>query len=421
MLLLKGGRVVCPLTGTDKVLDVRIEAGRVVELGSGMEPGSGSILDCTGAVVGPGLVDIGTELADPGMTWREDLVSGSQAAAAGGFTTILASPATDPVVDCPSLVNDLLLRSTSAGGARILQSGALTVGLDGETLAEVGLLREAGCAAISDGGSVISDSSVLRRALDYSRPFGFPVLLRPGEPTLSKAGAMNEGEVSIRIGLRGDPAAAEEIGITRILSLVRLTGARVHISHVTTANGLALVSEAKARGLAVTASCPARNLLLTDQCIESETYDTRFRLTPPLRTEADRIALREGLLSGDLDALISDHKPWTRVEKEIEFEWCTPGAMGLETALGAALEGLEGDVSAVLRVLSVAPASVLGLRAALEVGAAADLVVFEPQTRKEAGPGWRSRGVNEPLEGRKLPGRIRATVVEGRIVYGPVL
>jgi dihydroorotase len=416
-MLLSGGRVVCPLGGIDEFLDVRIDDGHVVEIGPKLAAGEGPVIDCSGAVIGPGLVDLGTELADPGMTWREDLITGSEAGAAGGFTTLLASPATDPVMDCPSLVREVLARSAGLGGARVLQAGALTMGLEGQTLAEVGLLGKAGCVAISDGGRVISDSAVLRRAMDYLRPFGIPILLRPGEEALSANGSMNEGSVSIRVGLRGEPAAAEEIGITRILSLASLTGARVHISHVTTAGGLALVEKAKSEGLRITASCPARNLLLSDRSIETVGYDTSLRLEPPLRSPADNEALKKGLISGVLDALIADHKPWTRVEKEIEFEWCTPGAMGLETALGAALQGLDGDLRTTLQTLSVAPAAVLGRRATVEVGSVADLVIFEPDSRTIAGPQWRSRGINEPLAGRELPGRIRATLVEGRVVF----
>ena len=421
MLLLEGGRLVCPLTGKDDHVDIRVKDGFVVEIGSGLSLNDGVRIDCSGAVVAPGLVDLGAELGDPGMTWREDLSTGSEAGAAGGFTTIIASPATDPVMDAPSLVNDLMVRGCALGGARVLPAGALTVGLNGEQLAEIGLLAEAGCPAISDGGIVVGDSSVLRRALDYVRPFGIPLLLRPGEPVLHGNGVMHEGLVSIRVGLRGVPTASEEIGLTRIVSLVRHTGCPVHITHVTSADGLRLVVSAKNEGLPITVSCPARNLLLCDEAVEDTEYDTRVRLEPPLRAAGDRAALRSAVVAGDIDALISDHRPWSRVEKEVEFEWAQPGAIGLETALGAALEGLEGDVSSAIRALAVAPASVVGRRASVEVGGVADLVVFEPLGRQVVGQSRRSRGTNEPLEGWDLPGRIRATLVEGRVVYGPQL
>ena len=425
MLLLEGGRVRCPTSGLDAALDVLVDddAGVVVAVASGLgaDPRAAGArrLDVSGAVVAPGLVDLGAELCDPGASWREDIQSGSEAAAAGGFTTVLASPRTDPVVDTAAVVRDVLTRAAEVSGARVLQAAALTVGLAGEDLAEVGLMAEAGAVALSDGRRATGDSGVLRRALDYARPFGLPVMLRPLDPSLATDGVMHEGPVSLRIGLRGEPAEAEEIGVSRLLALAGLTGARVHLSHVTTARGLDAVRAARAGGLAVTASAPARNLLLCDADIESSGYDPSLRISPPLRSAADRDALREAVRDGVV-GLHADHVPWTRVDKELEFAYAQPGALGLESALRAALTGLDGDLGVVLRAMSVAPGRLMGLDPRVAPGAPADLVVLDLEARGVLAPERRSRGCNEPLTGRPLSGRVRLTLVAGRVVYGPI-
>ena len=425
MLLLEGGRVRCPTSDLDAALDVLIddERGEVVAVAAGLAAHPRSIgarrLDVTGGVVIPGLVDLGAELCDPGASWREDLQSGSEAAAAGGFTTVLASPRTHPAVDNAAVLRDVLARAGEVTGARVLQAGALTLGLAGEDLAEVGLMAEAGAAALSDGRRAIADSGVLRRALDYARPFGLPVILRPIDPSLATDGVMHEGPVSLRIGLRGEPAEAEEIGVARLLALARLTGARVHLSHVTTARAIALVRAARADGLAVTASAPARNLLLCDRDIESSGYDSSLRVSPPLRSPADRAALRVAVRDGVV-GLHADHVPWTRVDKELEFAFAQPGALGLESALRAALTGLDGDLDPVVVALSVAPGRLLGLDPRVAPGAPADLAVLDLGAREPLAPERRSRGCNEPLTGHPLFGRVRLTLVAGRVVYGPI-
>lgn len=416
MWLLRGGRVFCPATGLDARLDLRLDGEHIVEIGPDLPAAGAEVLDCQGGVIVPGFVELASELCDPGQTWREDLDSGSRAAAAGGFSLVVASPATDPVMDAASVVTDVLSRARAVRGAAVRQAGALTVGLAGKELAELNDLVEAGCVALSDGGRAMADSLVLRNALDYARPLRVPVLLRPGEPALEERGVMHEGEVSTRIGLHGIPAAAEEIGIGRAIALARHTGVRVHLTHVTTARGVALLWSARQEGLPVSGGVPARHLVLTDEAVDERVYDPNLRLLPPLRPESDRAAVTEAVREGVLEVVSADHVPWTRVEKEHEFTVASPGGAGLETAFAAALTAL-GDLGVVVRALSLAPARLLGLDPRLAPGARADLAVVDPDARVTIeGPRF-SRASNEPLAGRQLRGRVLASFSGGRLAW----
>jgi len=417
-LLLKGARVLCPTSGLDEVIDVRVTDGCIAAVGTGVGEAGDREIDCTGLVLCPGFVDLVSDLGEPGMTWREDLQSGSEAAAAGGFVTVLASPRTDPVIDNPALVQEVRRRAERVTGARVEVVGALTQGCGGVNLAEIGLMVEAGAVALSDGGETIADTRILRRALEYSRNFHVPVFLRPADPSLEVGGLMHEGAVSIQIGLRGIPAESEEIGVARAIAMARRSGARVHLSHVTTARAIAAVAAAKAEGLPVTATVPARHLVLTDQDVMDGVYDTSTKVMPPLRPASDQKAACAALKDGTLDGICADHRPWSRVEKELEFAHARSGAMGLETALAATLGGLGGDVAAPVRAMSTGPAHVLGRTPCIAVGEPADLAIFSTEVGIVAGP-WRSKGTNEPLEGRSLPGRVVCTVVAGRVVFGP--
>ncbi len=416
MWLLEGGRALCPSTGLDARMNVRIHGQKIVEIGPDLRPQGEKVIDCAGAVIVPGLVELQSELCDPGLTWREDLVSGSLAAAAGGFALVVASPATEPVIDTSPVAADVLARAQGAPGARVLPSGALTVGLQGKELAELNDLVEAGCVALSDGGHTVQDSLVLRNALDYARPLRVPVLLRPGEPSLEERGCMHEGLVSTRIGVHGIPAAAEEIGIARAVACARQTGVRLHLTHVTTARGAAMLARAKEEGLPVTGGVPARHLLLTDQALDDREYDPNLRVLPPLRPEEDRLALIEAVRSGVIDVISADHVPWTRVEKEHELMVASAGALGLESAFAAALTAL-GDLALVVRAMAVAPARVLGLEAALRPGARADLAVIDAEHLGPHPAPRYSKGCNEPLVGHALRGCTRATLALGRVAW----
>lgn len=420
MLLLEGARVICPESGLDEVLDVRVVDEAVAELGRGLSPHDGRRMDCRGKVLTSGFVDLGTQLCDPGETWREDLESGSQAGAAGGFTTLLLSPDTSPVIDDPSVASDVLLRASRVSGARLEAAGALTKGLAGEELAEMGLVIEAGCIALSDGGRASRDTGVLRRALEYARPFGVPVLLRPAEEGLERDGVMHHGQVSLRIGLRGIPAASEEIGVSRAVALCELTGTPVHLSALTTARGIALLRAAREQGLPLSAGVPARSLVLTDEAVDDLEYDTAARVLPPLRPEGDRAACVQALRDGVITVVSADHTPWSRVEKEVEFEYAPFGAMGVETAFRATLSALDGDVLLTSRVLGLGPRAVLGRPQRVAPGELADLTLLDLCDPHPVRGPFRSKGINEPLTGRSLLGRVHATLVGGRVAYGPI-
>ena len=414
MWLLKGGRVLCPASGLDARLDVRVVGDRITALGPDLPVDGATVLAATGLVVAPAFVDLACELGDPGQTWREDLHSGSRAAAAGGYGTVVASPATEPPIDVASVAADVVSRASRVAGARILVAGALTEGLLGRELAEMNDLVEAGCVALSDGARAMGDALVLRNALEYARALRRPVLLRPGEPTLEERGCMHEGVVSTTIGLHGIPPESEEIGLSRILALARLAGVRVHLTHLTTARSLALLRAAVAEGLPVTASVPARHLVLTDAAVDESGYDPNTRLLPPLRPESDRAALVAAVRAGELQ-ISADHVPWSRVEKEHEFIVAVAGAVGLETAFAAALTAL-GDLRAVVAAMAVAPGRVLGLDPRIAIGAQADLVVLS-EADATVGSRRASRGCNEPLQGRTLRGVVRATLVGGKLAY----
>jgi len=409
-----GATVVCPGTGTNKVKDVFVKDGRFADIDDPAAKNAERVA-CDGLILAPSLVDLNANLCDPGYPEREDLASGGRAAIAGGYGTVLVSPDTRPVADDPALVRDILDRAPDATEVEILVAGAITKGLHGKELAEVGLLRQAGAAALSNAGAQFKDTSALRFALLYAAPHGVPVLLRTGDFWLESHGAMHEGDVSIAIGLRGLPAAAEEIGTARYIALLRQTPAtKLHITGVTSHRSVELIRSAKNDGLGLTASTPAHNLLLSDEAVQESVYDPNCRLMPPLRSEEDRLSLVEGIRTGVIDAVTSDHQPLTRADKELEFELAVPGAVGLETSLNVSLKALKGDFVLAVDALAVRPGRLLGIDRRVATGVSADFLLWDPSTEWAVDENTlQSKCRNTPFFGQTFKGRTTAVFRKG--------
>jgi dihydroorotase len=358
-------------------------------------------VDPAGLLLIPSFVDLATDPGFPGFPAREDLASLSAAALAGGFTDLVTGPQVDPIVDTPEQL--AAAARVGPGGVRLWHAGAITQHLDGEELAELGLMARAGAIAVSDGGRPIRDTVVLRNALEYARAFGLLLMLRPADADLDRLGVVHESGRAAELGMRGNPASTEEIGVARIIALVRTTGARVHLGPMSSARGVALVRAAQADGLPITASTPARALVLDEDAHLTRTYDTRLRLHPPLRSPADRVALVQAVRDGVL-MLTADHAPRAPEEKDLEFERATPGSTGLESAFAAAYTAL-GDVGAVVRAFSTAPRTLLG---APVVGFT--LVDLHAEGRVDAAA-HRSRARNDALDGVLLRGAVRGCVL----------
>jgi dihydroorotase len=415
--LFQGARVICPATGLDEIKDLFVnDEGCFSPIPPDLS--ETEIVDCKGFILAPSLVDLEAQFGDPGFSDREDFRTGGAAAAAGGFSTVLISPATRPVIDDAAVLREIVERAPLFTNVEVLVPGALTAGLEGLELAEMGLLAQAGASAISNADSQIADTSTLRYALLYARPFGLPVLLRAGDKSLEGKGAMHEGDVSTAIGLRGLPAAAEEIGVARLIALARVSGAIVHITGVTTALAVRLIEAAKADGLNVTASTTAHHLLLSDAAVRDSVYDPNTRLMPPLRSEDDRLALLQALKAGTLDAVCSQHEPLTRAEKEFEFELAQPGAVGIQTAFNETVEALNGDLAMAIQVLSVGPGAILGLKRHIKNDSEANFLLWDPKEKWTVSKDTLlSRCTNSPILGREFMGRVVATYRQGKEIH----
>ncbi|MBM3362231.1 MAG: dihydroorotase [Betaproteobacteria bacterium] len=426
-ILIKNGRVIDPASSYDRAADVAIEAGRILALGAipaGFE--ADRILDASGLVVAPGLVDLATRLGEPGHEHEGMLDCELAAAVAGGITSLVCLPDTDPVLDEPGLVEMLRSRAERRSAARVFPLGALTRGLRGEVLTEMVELTESGCIGFSQAEIAVHDTRVLQRAMQYAATFGLAVWLRPRDPWLGK-GVAASGPLATRLGLSGVSVAAETVALHTLFELVRSTGARLHVLRISSAAGVRLVQAAKAEGLPITCDVSIHNLLLTDNDIGY--FDSRMRLDPPPRQQRDRQALSQALKEGVIDALVSDHTPVSDDDKALPFAQAQPGASGLELLLGLACkwgqqEGLE--LPQVLSRLTCDPARVMGsalgpLREScgrLRVGGVADLCLFDPAAQWAVEPqALRSRGRHSPFAGHALPARVRWTVVGGRIAF----
>ena len=424
LLFIEGGRVIDPASGTDGVRTVVVREGRIAEVGERIErPRDARALDARGKWVTPGFVDLHVHLREPGQEYKETVATGARAAVAGGFTTICAMPNTKPVNDNASVAELVLARAAQAGLARVLPVGCISRGQGGEDLAEYGELKAAGCVAVSDDGKPVTNAGLMRRALEYARAFGLVVAVHEEEPSLVGKGVMHEGATSTRLGLKGIPAAAEDVMVVRDLALLELTGGRLHVQHVSTKGAVRALREAKRRGLPVTAEATPHHLALTDEDVAAGGYDPDFKMNPPLRSAEDVQAVREGLADGTLDAIATDHAPHSAVEKDLEFDAALNGIVGLETAFSVCLSLVRGGALSERRLveaLTVGPARAFGLAAGtLAKGAAADLAVLDADAEWLVDPAkLHSRSRNTPWKGKRLPGRCLFTIVGGRIVHG---
>jgi dihydroorotase len=421
-LLLKGGRVIDPSNGVDQVADVLIQDGRVAAVGPGLAaPEGAEVRTVAGRVVAPGLVDVHVHVREPGNEDEETVASGARAAAAGGFTAVCAMPNTDPVTDNQAAVGFIVRQSVRAGLARVYPIGAVSVGQKGEKLAEFGEMVGAGAVAVSDDGRPVASSHLMRTALEYARTFGIPVADHCEEPTLAAGGVMHEGLVATRLGLKGIPAAAEEIMVARDCLLAELSGGHVHLCHMSTHGSVELIRRAKERGTRVTAEVTPHHLTLTDHACEG--YDTHAKMNPPLREAADVAALRAALKEGVIDCIASDHAPHAYDEKEAAFDDAPFGVVGLETAFAVAYtELVVGGVLSLpelIERMSAAPARIFGLAGgSLTAGVPADVVVLDtahPWTVDAAA--FHSKSRNTPFAGRTLSGRAVLTLVAGKLVH----
>jgi dihydroorotase len=419
-LVLRGGRVLDPAAPKplDQVADVRVAGGRIVEIGRGLV--GGRVIDVRDLWVAPGLVDLHVHLREPGQEYKEDLETGSRAAAAGGFTTVCCMPNTKPVNDQRAVTELIVRRAREVGAVRVRPIGAITHGLEGKALADIAEMKDAGIVAISDDGRPVMNAGLMRRAFEYARTFDLPLVQHAEDLDLAEGGAMNEGAVATRIGIRGQPACAESAMVARDLEIVEWTGARYHVAHVSTARTIALVRDAKRRGLPVTCEVTPHHLALTDEACAH--YDTRTKVMPPLRTEYDRETLLAALADGTIDAIATDHAPHSPVEKDVEFECAAPGMLGLETALPIVLGFVRAgklDERRALAALTGGPARAFGLTCgSLAVGAPADVCVIDPERPFTiAGDGLASKSKNSPFIGHTMAGRAVLVMVEGRVVY----
>jgi len=421
-VLIRGGRVIDPSQGHDGVADVLLADGRVAGLGAALSaPDGAEVVDARGKVVAPGLIDLHVHLREPGREDVETVATGARAAAAGGFTAVCPMPNTDPVTDNQAAVGFIVKQAQAAGAARVYPIGAISLGQKGQQLSEFGELVGAGAVAVSDDGHPVTSSHLLRMALSYARTFDIPVADHCEDPTLKANGVMHEGLVSTRLGLRGIPAAAEEIMVARNLLLAELTGGHIHLCHMSTRGSVELIRRAKEKGVRVTAEVTPHHLTLTDEACEG--YDTNAKMNPPLRQAADVAALRAGLKDGTIDVIATDHAPHHYDAKEREFDDAPFGIVGLETALGLGLTELVRGGALTLPELidrmSTAPARVFHLPGgSLQRGAPGDVVVVDPDASWRVDPAaFYSKSRNTPFGGRDLNGRVLRTFVGGLTVF----
>jgi dihydroorotase len=413
--------VIDPASGHDGIADVWIDDGLIRGVGEGLGGPGVELFDATGLIVAPGFIDMHVHLREPGFEHAETIESGSRAAAAGGFTSICPMPNTAPVNDSATVTSYIIEKARRHAVVNVFPIGAITKGSAGEDLAAIGSMRQAGVVAISDDGRPVMNARVMRRAMEFARSFGMPVIDHCEDLHLSAGGDMHEGLESVRLGLRGIPACSEDVIVARDILLAEVTGARYHVAHISSRHSVEMVAFAKARGLSVTAEATPHHMLLADT--DMEPYDSNFKMKPPLRSRCDVGAVVDGLVSGAIDAIATDHAPHPGSEKMQEFEKCPFGILGLETALGIALENLVHPsrigLMRFVELFTTGPARILGIdRGTLAQGAAGDVTIFstEREWTYDVNKSF-SRSRNSPFDGRTFRGGAVATVVGGRLVW----
>jgi dihydroorotase len=420
-LLIKNGRVIDPSSSVDQVSDLLIENGKISRIDRGIQAPDTPSLDATGLIVAPGFIDIHVHLREPGREDEETIESGSQAAAAGGFTSICCMPNTDPINDSPTVTHYIVKEAERRAVTRVFPIGAISIGSAGEKLAEIGEMVEAGVVAISDDGKPVMNGQLMRRAMEYSLPFKIPVIEHCEDLHLSAHGSMNEGYQSTVLGLKGMSRTAEDTMAARDIILAELTGAHIHIAHLSTRGALDLVRDAKRKGIHATCEVTPHHFTLTDAACCG--YDTNTKMSPPLRTDDDVEALIEGLVDGTIDCIATDHAPHNPNEKMLEFDRAPFGITGLETALGVSLTRVfhsgKIDLKRLVELFTINAARIISRPlGTLSLGAAADVTLFNTEAE------WvydvnktKSRSRNCPFHGMKLKGQVAGTVVAGKIVY----
>ncbi|MGA2039987.1 MAG: dihydroorotase [Bryobacteraceae bacterium] len=420
-MVIRNGRVIDPVSQTDGIADVLIADGRIVGVAPNLIAPVGEVFDATGMVVAPGFIDMHVHLREPGFEHAETIESGARAAAAGGFTSVCAMPNTKPVNDSATVTSYIVERARRLAPVNVFPIGAITKGSAGEELAAIGAMKAAGAVAISDDGLPVMNARVMRRAMEFARSYGLPIIQHCEDTNLAAGGDMHEGARSVRWGLRGIPSASEDVMVARDLVLAQLTGARYHVAHISTRNAVAMVDYARQHGLAVTCEATPHHFSLADE--DMAAYDSDYKMKPPLRSVCDRAALVEGIAAGAVAAIATDHAPHPGSEKMQEFERCPFGIIGLETALGLALDQLvhagKITVARLVELFTTGPESIMRLgRGTLAPGAPADVTIFSTELN------WTydvnqsfSRSRNSPFHGRTFRGGPVATIVNGEFVW----
>ncbi len=420
-LVIRNGRVIDPAGGVDRTADVLIVDGAIAGIAAGIEAAGAEEFDATGCIVAPGFLDIHVHLREPGFEHAETIESGSRAAAAGGFTTICPMPNTAPVNDNHTVTRYIIEQAERYAKVNVFPIGAITKGSQGEDLASIGSMKEAGAVAISDDGRPVMNARVMRRAMEVAASMGLPVIDHCEDLHLSLDGDMNEGVASVRLGLRGIPAASEDVMVARDILLAELTGARFHVAHISSRRSVQMVAFAKSRGLKVSCEATPHHFVLSDE--DMIPYDSNFKMKPPLRSRCDAGGVVEGIVSGTVDAIATDHAPHAGSEKMQEFEQCPFGILGLETAIGLALETLvhSGKIglARMVELFTSGPARVMGLdRGTLRPGAAGDVTVFDTERRwvYDVNRSY-SKSRNSPFHGREFRGGPVAAIVNGEVAW----